>query len=153
MRETIITKNCFEVKRTSSYVFIKAILCFIWGILLAISFFKSTLLFYLTLIFFTSLGITIIARKDKDATTFIEIDKDGIWIHNQLMTDWSNYISSFIKKEEVGVDNSEKLIINVKYYKDGERGHFLNQLLFDGNEDKTEYEVIDAIQYFYENRK
>ena len=153
MRETITTKNCFEVKRASSYVFIKAILCFIWGILLAISFFKSTLLFYLTLIFFTSLGITIIARKDKDATTFIEIDKDGIWIHNQLMTDWSNYISSFIKKEEVGVDNSEKLIINVKYYKDGERGHFLNQLLFDGNEDKTEYEVIDAIQYFYENRK
>ncbi len=152
MRVSINTKNSFEVKRTSYYVFIKAILCFVWGILLALSFIKSPILYYLTLIFFIGLSVFIISRKDKDASIYIEIDKDGIWVQNQLLTDWNNYIGSSIKKEYVEDNSTEKLIINVKYYKDGERGHFLNQLFFDGNEDKTEYEVIDAIQCFYENR-
>lgn len=134
-------------------MFIKAIICFTWGILIALSFDKSTFLYYLTLIFFIGLSVFIISRKDKDASIYIEIDKDGIWVQNQLLTDWNNYISSAIKKEYVEDNNNEKLIINIKYYKEGERGYFLNQLFFNGNEDKTEYEVIDAIQCFYENRK
>jgi hypothetical protein len=153
MRASINTKNNFEVKRTSYQMFIKAIICFTWGILIALSFDKSTFLYYLTLIFFIGLSVFIISRKDKDASIYIEIDKDGIWVQNQLLTDWNNYISSAIKKEYVEDNNNEKLIINIKYYKEGERGYFLNQLFFNGNEDKTEYEVIDAIQCFYENRK
>lgn len=133
-------------------MFIKAIICFTWGILIALSFDKSTFLYYLTLIFFIGLSVFIISRKDKDASVYIEIDKDGIWVQNQLLTDWNNYIGSYIKKEYIENDSNEKLVINIKYYKEGERGCFSNQLFFDGNEDKTEYEVIDAIQYFYENR-
>jgi hypothetical protein len=152
MRASIKTKNNFEVKRTSYQMFIKAIICFTWGILIALSFDKSTFLYYLTLIFFIGLSVFIISRKDKDASIYIEIDKDGIWVQNQLLTDWNNYIGSYIKKEYIENDSNEKLVINIKYYKEGERGCFSNQLFFDGNEDKTEYEVIDAIQYFYENR-
>ena len=124
------TKNNFEVKRTSYHMFIKAIICFTWGILIALSFHKSTFLYYTTLVFFIGLSIFIISRKDKDASIYIEIDKDGIWVQNQLLTDWNNYISSAIKKEYVEDNNNEKLIINIKYYKEGERGYFLNQLFF-----------------------
>lgn len=152
MRASINTKNNFEVKRTSYHMFIKAIICFTWGILIALSFDKSTFLYYITLIFFIGLSVFVISRKDKDASVYIEIDKDGIWVQNQLLTDWNNYIGSSIKKEYIEDNSNEKLIINIKYYKEGERGYFLNQLFFDGNEDKTEYEVIDAIQCFYENR-
>jgi hypothetical protein len=133
-------------------MFIKAIICFTWGILIALSFDKSSFLYYITLIFFIGLSVFIISRKDKDASIYIEIDNDGIWVQNQLLTDWNNYIGSSIKKECIGDENIDKPIINIKYYKEGERGYFLNQLFFDGNEDKTEYEVIDAIQCFYENR-
>jgi len=138
MRASIKTKNNFEVKRTSYQMFIKAIICFTWGILIALSFDKSTFLYYLTLIFFIGLSVFIISRKDKDASIYIEIDKDGIWVQNQLLTDWNNYIGSYIKKEYVEDNSNEKLVINIKYYKEGERGCFLNQLFFDGNEDKTE---------------
>ncbi len=147
------TKNSFEVKRTSYYVFVKAILCFFWGILLAASFIKILILSYLTLAIFIGLSILIISRKDKHAITFIEIDKDGIWVENQLLTSWSNYIGSCIQHEYHGENNSETLAINVEYYKENESGYFLNQLYFAGTEDRTEYEVIDAIEFFYEKAK
>ena len=153
MRTRKTTKNSFEVKRTSNYVFVKAILCFIWGILLAASFIKVVILSYLTLAIFIGLSILIIVRKDKDASTFIEVDKDGIWVHNQLITSWGNYIGSFIQHEYPGKNNSETLVINVEYYKENENGYFLNQLYFAGTEDRTEYEVIDAIKFFYEKVK
>jgi hypothetical protein len=148
MRATIKHKNNFEVKRASSYVFIRAILCLIWGILLSISAIENTPVFYLTLIFFVCLGIVIVIKKDIDDSVFIEIDKDGVWVNNQLITDWRNYIESFINKEYSENGSTEKLIINVKYLKDGENGYFLNQIFFNGNEDKSEQEVIEAAKYF-----
>ena len=153
MQVSIKPKKSFEVKRASASVLLKAFLCFVWGILLAISFAQSGFLYFPILVFFIVLSILIVAKKDKNAKIFIEIDRQGIWLHNQLLTDWNNYITSFITKEYVGKNSTEKLTINLEYYKDGENGFFLNHLHFDGNEDKTEYEVIDAIQYYYKYRQ
>ncbi|MCX6210484.1 MAG: hypothetical protein NTZ59_13540 [Bacteroidetes bacterium] len=153
MQVSINPKKNFEVKRASASVLLKAFLCFVWGILLATSFAQSGFSYFPVLVFFIVLSILIVAKKDKNASMFIEIDKQGIWVHNQLLTDWNNYITSFITKEYIGENNTEKLTINLEYYKDGENGFFLNHLHFDGNEDKTEYEVMDAIQYYYKHRQ
>jgi len=100
---------------------------------------------------FVCLGITVVIKKDYQANVFLEIDKDGIWVNNQLITDWKNYIGSFTTKEYAENSNVEKLSIIVKYFKDGESGYFVNQIFFNGNEDKSEQEVIDAARCFFNN--
>lgn len=140
----------FEVKRSSKQVFIKAILCFIWGVLISVTFVEYMLVHFLVIFFCISFSVYLIAKKDRDATLFIEIDKQGIWIENQLLTDWENYIKSYILKDFEDASAFKKLEINIEYYKTGESGFFLNKLHFNGSEDKSEYEVLEAIKHFYQ---
>ncbi len=142
-------KDNFEVKRSSKQIFFKAILCFIWGILISITFAEYMLVHFLIIFFCICFVIYLTAKKDKNATLFIEVDKQGIWIENQLLTDWGNYIKSYILKDFEDASAFKKLEINIEYYKTGESGFFLNKLHFNGSEDKSEYEVLEAIEKFY----
>lgn len=159
--------NSFQVRRMSSKSFAIVVLFFIIGFacFLIFIFNKMPFVGLTTGGVFFYFAIKHLNGKHRTDEVFIEIDASGIWTNNREITNWNNYIRSYISvKPDKDYDNYTdkqlrrnmnrvlQLIVNIEHYKTGESGYFIHQLFFNGSEDKVEQEVIDAIEFYYNNR-
>lgn len=167
MSEQFNIENSFQVRRMSTGSFAVVVLLFLAGFIAFLIGLFAKFLFMgsaICVILF-SIAIYNLNKKHKTDELFIEIDASGIWTHNREVTNWSNYRCSYITvKYDQDYDNYTdkelrrnrnrvlQLIVNIEHYKDGESGYFIHQLFFNGSEDKVEQEVIDAIEFYYNNR-
>ncbi len=167
MSQELNVKIPFQVRQMSSGSFALVSLYFIiaFFLLTLIIFYSSNINIVILCVVFTALGIYNASVKHKNDKIFIEIDAMGIWVHDKEVTDWSNYKGAYITvKFDDDYDNYNsnfigrnanrvlQRVINIEHYKNGQSGYFIHQLLFNGSEDKVEEEVIDAIEFYYNNR-
>ncbi len=167
MAEEFDINGSFEVRRMSSGSFALITLYFLiaFVLLTVYLFYGNSLIALLCCIFFVGFGIYNASIKHKNDDVFIEIDTTGIWVHSKEISTWDNYKGSYVNiKYDSDYDNytdrqltkSRRIlqrVINIEFYKKGESGYFIHQLLFNGSEDKVEDEVIDAIEFYYNHKR
>lgn len=168
MAEELDINGSFEVRRMSSGSFAIITIYFLiaFVLLTVYLFYGSSLIVLLCCIFFVGLGVYNASIKHKNDDVFIEIDATGIWVHNREISTWDNYKGSYVNiKYDSDYDNYTdrqlnnrnnrimQRVINIEFYKKGESGYFIHQLLFNGSEDKVEDEVIDAIEFYYNHKR
>lgn len=143
----------FEVKRISNQQYIYVVGSFVVGITLAAIVRENTMAM-LSMIAITIFIITyFLTKKGYKEKTFVEVDDTGIWVHNRQITDWQHYLGTTIKREKRLNDYSKAeyfvLAINISYTKDNEDGYFINKIYFTNGEDKSEKDLVNAIEFFY----
>ena len=168
MAEKFDINGSFEVRRMSSGSFAIITLYFLVALILfmVFQFGGNSITVLLCCLFFAGLGVYNAAKKHKNDELFIEIDATGIWVHSREICIWNNYKGSYVNiKYDSDYDNytSKQLnnknnrilqrVINIEFYKTGESGYFIHQLLFNGSEDKVEDEVFDAIEFYYNHKR
>ncbi|MGZ3849181.1 MAG: hypothetical protein ACXVMS_13770 [Flavisolibacter sp.] len=83
---------------------------------------------------------------------YILINKEGIYINNFLLTDWKNFVSAEYKQKEIVGSIQDKFVLFIEYYRDG-MGYYVKEVPLTNSQNKSEEEVIAAIEYFYELSK
>jgi hypothetical protein len=93
-----------------------------------------------------AIGFTIKALLNTKALT---VNKTGIYIKTTLVTDWRHFENAYV--EQAPIDNgqiSDTNYLILEYSKDGEDGFFERRLLLTDTQNKSEEEIIAAINFF-----
>lgn len=100
-------------------------------------------------------AVGLLTKSSRDQTV-IKINKNGIYYYGQLLTDWDHFISSeFIDELPLpsystdGINDQFSLMI--KYSKDGSPGYFGRKIPLTNTQDKSEEEIVAAVQFYYKN--
>lgn len=160
--------HSFQVRRMSGGSFTMVLLLFLLGffiIMFCVTANESVVGLVTGGIFFI-MAIFNLFKKHTSDEVFIEIDVYGIWTNNREITNWSNYRCTYLSSKDswnYGTDTDDdvsdnesatiKPVVNIEHYKDGESGYFIHQLFFNGSEDKVVDDVLNAIDFYYKNRK
>lgn len=83
----------------------------------------------------------------------ISINASGIYHNKNLITDWVNFKLAYIRQLPNNVTASsdglsDRYRIAVVYFDQKQGMDFLYSIPLSGTQDKSEYEIIDAIMYF-----
>lgn len=83
----------------------------------------------------------------------IIINASGIYHQKKLVTDWSNFRNACIRQLPNQRTNStdvvtDKYQIAVFYFDRSQDKNFMYGITLPGTQNKSEYEIIDAISYF-----
>jgi hypothetical protein len=85
------------------------------------------------------------------------INKTGFYYFGELVTDWKNFIdASIIQDEEnrrIPYDVTDRFTLLIRYFKEGEPGYFGRKFLMTATMDKSEEEIIAAIEFYYEQAR
>ena len=103
---------------------------------------------YITLIpalFFTFKGL--INKKT------ITINKTGIYNYNTLITDWKNFIRAYIDQQTITGSISDNFVLFIEHYKDNQAGYFECKIPLTNTQNKSEEDVIAAINFFLEQSR
>ncbi len=102
---------------------------------------KSVLLVLIPAITFTLKGI--INKK------IIKVNKEGIYQYSKLVTNWDNYKQAYVTQAEIVGSIQDNFVLIVEYYKEGEDGYFVRKIQLTNTQNKSEEEVIEAINFFF----
>ncbi len=75
------------------------------------------------------------------------INKNGFFHYGKLITNWNNFIDVAVKEEEKMFSIKDNFALFIKYYKDGEPGHFGRKIKLTNTQNKAEEEIIAAIKF------
>ena len=82
------------------------------------------------------------------------INKTGFYYLGKLVTGWKNFIDASVTQDEenrrIPYDITDRFILLVRYYKEGEPGYFGRKFLMTAAMDKSEEDIIAAIKFYYE---
>ncbi len=88
-------------------------------------------------------------RKMYDKKVSIKINGEGIYFYNDLITNWDGFENAVIQQKEYrGDELSDKFYITIIYTNIEEGIRYTYPLRVSASADKSEYEIIAAIQYF-----
>ncbi len=93
-------------------------------------------------------------RKSNENKMIMVVNKNGFYYYGELLTNWENFISAkFIDELPLPAPNSyginDEYYLLLKYFKDGESGHFGRKIRLTNNQDKAEEEIMAAIAFYY----
>jgi hypothetical protein len=93
------------------------------------------------------LVILVLGLRNKEA---IRIDCNGIYQSKQLVTDWHHFAGAFISQApEIG-ETADNFILIVRYFKEGFDGNFKMTIPLAVTQNKSEEEVLEAIERFHQ---
>ena len=137
-----------------NYLLIALSIAMFLGILITRDFERNqnTGSFYLIYLFILLPGIFAIVKLKRNKASII-VNEKGIYYHNNFVTDWSNFISAYIAEEPSGVTNysaglSDKFSIKIIFLDQNKGGNYMYDMKTSGSQNKSEEQIISAIQYF-----
>lgn len=89
--------------------------------------------------------------------TIITINKTGFYYFGELVTNWKNFIDASVTQDEenrrIPYDVTDRFMLLVRYFKEGESGYFGRKFLMTAVMDKSEEEIMAAIKFYYEQAR
>ncbi len=80
----------------------------------------------------------------------IRIDCNGIYQSKELVTDWKHFAAAFISQApEIG-KTEDNFVLIVRFFKDGYDGNFKMTIPLTNTQNKSEEEVLEAIERFHQ---
>lgn len=137
----------FVVKEDVFLNFLIAGLCFVFFVVSLITF-SWSYIDYFSIPFF--LGPTILfASKGFKNRTLITINKQGIFYHNKLFTDWHNFNNAYIKEEEKLGRVSDNFILIIKCYNETKGDYVNRKIKLSNTQSQSEEAILGGIRYFH----
>lgn len=91
-----------------------------------------------------ALSFTIKGLQNKVAIT---INKEGIYYYKKFITNWQNLAEAYITQDEITGSIHDNFVLMVKYLVPGD-GYYVLKMKLTNTQDKSEEEVMAAIQFF-----
>lgn len=89
--------------------------------------------------------------------TIMTIDKTGFYYFGEQVTNWKNFIDASVSQDEenrrIPYDVTDRFVLLVRYFKEGEPGYFGRKFLMTAVMDKSEEEIIAAIKFYYDEAR
>ncbi len=103
--------------------------------------------------FFTLALVPVIfcIRRANSKRVYIRVNKTGIYHDEQLVTGWPGLLNAYItQKEKKSFFNiQDNFILVVEYRKDGPPGNSRRQIPLTNTQNRSEEEVLEAVQLFW----
>jgi hypothetical protein len=102
---------------------------------------------------FLLVGATVFLIKGIRSKTSILINNIGVYFENSLVTEWGNFVNAYIMQEDYRVNSNsagiyDRFYIVVVFFNIEESLQYTFKIPMSGSQNKSEYEVISAIEYF-----
>ncbi|MEO7046167.1 MAG: hypothetical protein ABI091_12730 [Ferruginibacter sp.] len=104
-------------------------------------------LLYITV--FPAIFFTIRALRNK---IIIKINEDGFYYYGSLITNWENLISARYAPQEMDGNISDDFTLYLEYY-NPDKGTYLSKVPLENTQDKSEEDVMTAINSFWNANK
>ncbi len=78
------------------------------------------------------------------------IDANGIYQYGVLITHWKNFVSANITQKEITGSIQDNFILVIDYYNAEEQCYHERTITLTDTQTKSEEEIIDAINFFYD---
>jgi hypothetical protein len=109
---------------------------------------------YLSYVFMFALVPAIISyKKARSKTVYIRINKTGIYQYEKLITGWANFLKTYITQKEKAMSIQDNFLLVLEYRKDGLDKGFRKKIALTNTQNKSEEEVLAAIQFFWKEYK
>lgn len=116
------------------------------------SFKVSSRYYILIFMVFIFPGLVFIIRAMVNQTVIL-INKAGIYSFGRLITTWQNYIGAYVKQEPPAGSLSDCEVLYIQYKKPNKPGSFVRILKLGNTQNKASEEIIEAIEFYYNNFK
>lgn len=130
-------------------LFLAAFVLIIWMDRFNTSHFSIYQLLYLAII-----PAVYMIRRSIINKTLMTINKTGFYYLGELVTGWKNFIDASVSQDEenrnIPYDITDRFMLLVRYFKEGEPGYFARKFLMTAVMDKSEEEIMAAIKFYYE---
>ncbi|MEO6719604.1 MAG: hypothetical protein ABIN67_04520 [Ferruginibacter sp.] len=102
---------------------------------------------------FLIVGIVAVFTKAKRRDVILIINKNGIYYRSKLVSDWPNFINAYIYQEDYVVSNNsdglnDKFYVVITFFEPQSEANYMYKVPMSNSQDKSEYQVISAIEYF-----
>ncbi len=98
-------------------------------------------------------GVIFAVKAIKNNAT-LSINKEGIYLHNNFITDWTFFKTAYVQQMPLAAGGyTDNIVLIIEYYKVGESGFFKRKISLTSTQNKSEEEIIAAITYFYKISK
>lgn len=91
----------------------------------------------------------ILFRQAKSKRIYIRINKKGIYQDERLVTGWANFLNAYVTQKEKTLSIQDNFILVVEYRKDGVEKGFRRSIPLTNTQNKSEEEVLEAVQFFW----
>lgn len=90
-------------------------------------------------------------RRAQRKKVYIRVNKTGIYQDEKLITGWANLIKTFVaqKENKKFYNIQDNFLLVVEYRKDGHSEGFRRKLPLTNTQNKSEEEVLEAVQFFW----
>ena len=94
-------------------------------------------------------------RRARSNKVYIRINKTGIYHTEKLVTAWAGLLKAYLaQKEKTRLINiQDNFLLVVEYRKDGMKQHFRRQIPLTNTQNKSEEEVLEAVNFFWKMYK
>ncbi|MFL5811049.1 MAG: hypothetical protein ACJ749_16125 [Flavisolibacter sp.] len=143
-------KECFEVRE---FVPIDVIAALIFYIMFFYGLFNTPITAkWQEYVFEKMLWIAILPAifytyKAFSKASYLKINADGIYVRNELLTNWKNFVSVQVVEKEVVGSYQDHFVLEINYYKEN-LGEYVRSIPMSNTQDKSEEEIIEAISGF-----
>ncbi len=79
----------------------------------------------------------------------MEVNASGFFYQGKLITDWQNFISVKFTEEEKAFRISDNFFLLIEYFKPGEPTSFVTKIGLGNTQDKSEEEIIEAVEFYH----
>jgi hypothetical protein len=80
----------------------------------------------------------------------LAIDCNGIYKGTKLITNWRNFEEAHITQAPAARGTQDNFVLIIRYFKEGIEGNFKMTIPLTNTQNKSEEEVLKAIQRFYQ---
>jgi hypothetical protein len=99
------------------------------------------------------IGTLVVSMRNE---TVMTINREGFFYYNQLLTNWTNFVSAeFLDELPVPLSGSaglsDQFFLYIKYHKNDKPGCFALKIPLTNTQDKAEEEILAAIRFYYRN--
>ena len=81
-------------------------------------------------------------------TCYLKINADGIFVGKLHLTTWNHFIAAEYREKPVTGSIQDNFILIITYYREN-LGTYVKEVPLTNTQDKSEEEIINAVNYFY----
>ena len=107
-------------------------------------------IFYFRLLLFTLLPAVAYTVKVFSKRICMLVNRQGIYNNNLLFTNWQNFVSAQYTLEDKPGSLRDYIVIHVYYRNEYDMTYHVRNIRLSMTANKSEQEIIRAIQYFYD---
>ncbi len=138
--------SSFKVKEDVLLNFLIGGLCLVFSII-SLANWSNSYIDYFGILFFLGPAVLFINKGLKNRT-IITINKQGIFHHNRLVTNWDTFYNAQIAEDQKIASISDNFVLVIKCF-DAEKQKYYDRKIKLGNtQSKSEESIIEAIKYY-----